>query len=193
MRLFPILCLSLLSLGGCASLSEEECQITDWYKLGQGDALEGYPDTRLQDHIKACKRYNISPDIPRYGEGREAGLQRYCTAENGFRVGRQGYRYQGICPAGMETSFVGAFERGARLHRIELDIASVKQDRNGLQRDLRDDETYKDLTEAEKRDRRLELSRQIRRLEREIRKLEREKDREIFASEQYLLRVAPET
>jgi hypothetical protein len=69
----------------------------------------------------------------------------------------------------------------------------VKQDRNGLQRDLRDDETYKDLTEAEKRDRRLELSRQIRRLEREIRKLEREKDREIFASEQYLLRVAPET
>ncbi|HAT87186.1 MAG TPA: DUF2799 domain-containing protein [Rhizobiales bacterium] len=193
MRLFLILCLSLLSLVGCASLSEEECQITDWYKLGQGDALEGYPQTRLKDHIKACQRYDISPDIKRYGEGRKAGLQRYCTAENGFRVGRQGYRYQGICPAGTEKAFVGAYDRGSNLHKIELDLAAARQERNGLQKDLRQDETYKNLTKAETSARKLNLSRQIRQLGQEIDKLERKRDREIFRSEQYLLRVAPET
>lgn len=193
MRLFPILALSLFSLAGCASLSEEECQITDWYKLGQGDALEGYPDGRLQDHIKACQRYDIAPDTKLYAEGRQIGLQQYCTAENGFQVGRKGYRYQNICPSGVEKAFVGGYERGARLHRIELDIASANQERDALQRDWDVDPVKKDESDAERRDRLLKLSRQIRRLEREIRRLERERERELIASDRYLLTVAPET
>ncbi|MCV6546793.1 MAG: DUF2799 domain-containing protein [Cohaesibacter sp.] len=192
MRFIYPLCLGLFLLGGCASLSEEDCQITDWYKLGESDAREGYTDARLSDHIKSCKRYAIAPDLQRYEEGRAAGLSLYCTPDNGFRIGRLGYRYHNICPVSLEEPFLGAYGHGSGLHRIELDIASAQQERNDLQQDVSALDFGKNLNESERRKQRLDLSRQIRRLEREIRRLERERDRGLIASEHYLTQIEPE-
>lgn len=193
MRNFPMVGLCLILLSGCASLTEEQCQIADWRAIGQSDAMEGYRESRFQDHIKACKRYNVVPDKPSYQKGREQGLQRYCTAENGFRVGRQGYRYNDICPTGLEAAFLGGHRYGARLHGIELDIASTRQEIIDIEDKLRDLQQGKADKSSPALESKASLRRQLRRLERELDRLDRERERELVASEAYLLRVAPET
>lgn len=113
-------------LSACATLSEAECRVGDWYSIGQADGYNGRPAARLADHAAACGDYGIAPDQAAYAAGREDGLRQYCQPARGYREGLAGNGYAGVCPLGQERGFLSGFEAGrevaevaARAHRLE--------------------------------------------------------------------------
>ena len=136
MRLQPILGLCVVfaaggALNGCATLSEEQCQVGDWYGIGESDGNSGYSHQRLEEHIEACQRHGVTPDHVQYEQGRQAGLRSYCTPERGFRAGRMGNSYGGVCPAGLERDFLAGYSDGQLVHAAQAayDAASSDQAR----------------------------------------------------------------
>ena len=158
--------LAAWGLSACATLSEGECRTANWYEIGRADGASGQPRARLFDHADACAQYGIQPNADVYYEGRDDGLARYCTPENGFREGRQGNSYQGVCPPGAEAAFLRAFNDGAAIHEVEAEIARVERQIDTLENRIASD--------AVDDDDRTDLRGEIRALDREYRRLNRE-------------------
>ena len=98
--------LALIAIGalpGCASLSQKECAAADWYSIGVRDGANGRGEEYLAEHAKACAELDITPDRERWLDGRDRGLERYCTTRNGYRVGEVGGSYNGVCFANDKT------------------------------------------------------------------------------------------
>lgn len=130
----PILLLTLFvsaALGGCASMSAEECATANWQTIGYEDGANGMPGSGIARHRKACAKAGITADQSEYEIGRRAGLREYCQPGRGYEVGRAGNRYQGVCPADLEGDFLAAFEEGRFLYGLEQ---AVRDAENALQR-----------------------------------------------------------
>jgi hypothetical protein len=120
--LWPI-CVVILS--GCATLNKNECLTADWYQIGYEDGAQGHPDSRIALHRKACAAYDITPDFRDYQDGYNEGVIRFCTASNGFAQGKRGYDYSGICPSGLEASFLHGYEAGKQIYSVSSMIRSL--------------------------------------------------------------------
>ena len=84
-------------LGGCASLSEEECRNADWGRLGHQDGAAGYPESRLAEHAEACAKIGIRPMGDIWRAGWDRGVLLYCVPSVGWREGLSGHGYSGVC------------------------------------------------------------------------------------------------
>ena len=101
-----------LALGGCASMSKEDCLTGNWYVQGYEDANGGRTFDRFDDHVKACAKVGATPDEAVYGTGYEAGLVDYCTPERGYQLGSRDSEYRDICPFDTEAAFLGRYVDG---------------------------------------------------------------------------------
>lgn len=117
-RKMAIVALVLLT-GGCASMSEEECLVADWRALGYEDGAAGRTVAQLGERRQACAEYGVRPDTGAYRAGRSEGLRLYCTEQRGFRLGRSGRTYNGVCPAGLEAPFLHAYQAGRDIYRAQ--------------------------------------------------------------------------
>lgn len=117
---------ALAALGGCATMSEEQCLAGDWGGKGYQDGFNGYRQSRLDNHAQACAKVGVSVNAQAYYSAREAGLRSYCRWENGFEEGRKGRIYGGVCTPEEESRFVPAYEDGRALHSAELAISNAE-------------------------------------------------------------------
>lgn len=117
-----------LTTVGCATLSKEQCLSGNWGAVGYDDGMDGRPMSRLDDHAKACAKVGVTPDPVPYFAARADGLKRYCTEPNGFRVGREGKRYAGVCPPPVEAEFLGGYADGERVYRATQRLDSARSD-----------------------------------------------------------------
>ena len=117
----------VLLLSGCATLSEDECVTADWYAIGYEDGLAGRPAQRIAEHRKACAKHGVSADLTRYNSGRDAGLEPYCDARNGYRLGRAGADYLGVCPAHHERDFLAAYHAGRAIHELQQQVRRIER------------------------------------------------------------------
>ncbi len=69
-------------------MTNEECKTTNWYQLGLDEGSTGVPRERLLKYNDACSETDFEADAERYIAGYMAGVQKYCTYENGFDQGR---------------------------------------------------------------------------------------------------------
>ena len=122
-----------LVLSGCATLSKTECKQANWKEIGFEDAAEGYSVTRLREHRKACSKYNVTPDLNLYRAGYHLGLKEFCRFPNGVKKGLDGYRYEGICPAGLEDDFLAGYHKG----RAVYDVRTKRSEQQGKLNQLR--------------------------------------------------------
>lgn len=106
-------------LGSCTTMSKDQCLAGAWGEKGYADGAAGYPATRLDDHAKACAKYQVTPNPAAYGSAREDGLRSYCTFEKGWVEGRAGNTYYGVCRPEEEAAFLPAYYDGLRLHEVE--------------------------------------------------------------------------
>ncbi len=119
--------LTLLALSAaCATLDENECRSVDWRELGRADGAKGYESTRLGEHMEACGRYNIAPNIEAYRAGREEGLRQYCTPDNALDMGIKGMTYRQVCGGEKGETFALIYARGAALRTIRSDIQAME-------------------------------------------------------------------
>lgn len=164
-----------LTVAACATLSEKECLQGDWRTIGYMDGVDGRPMSRIENHAKACQKSGVTPDMSLYVQGRDQGLRRYCTEANGFRVGREGRAYAGVCPPPVEPEFLGGYADGERVHaavrrlesaRSDLSNADARAERRARQVDGVEDELRNPkLTDEQTR----ELRDRLQRLRRERR------------------------
>lgn len=124
---------ALLSLAGCADIPDSRCQ-GDWQDLGYRDALKGYP-SRHQELAKACgdRGFPVRPDD--YQAGWSAGIEDFCSSDNGYDFGERGGTYQGTCPGLLDRAFRAGYERGRlvgqlqrRLDELDRRISDVENE-----------------------------------------------------------------
>jgi hypothetical protein len=129
---------ALLLLAGCASMDKDECRTADWRAIGLEDGVQGRTLERLGEHRKACAKHGVTPDTDRYIAGRTEGLAAYCRPDNGYRVGRAGEAYRGVCPELSTPAFVAAYNRGRELYTLHARLASVEREIDSLKASLKD-------------------------------------------------------
>lgn len=139
----------LALLSGCATMNESQCRVGDWGGQGYRDGTEGYPSSRLDDHAKACAKHGVSPNINAYMAAREDGLRSYCTWENGFRSGRAGGSYHGVCSPAEERAFMPAYQDGRQLYQVEQAVSSAESALNSA---IRRVESREDKLDAKHRE-----------------------------------------
>jgi len=145
--------LALLALAGCASLDKDECRTADWRAIGLEDGVKGLALERLGDHRKACAKYGVTPD-------------------NGYRVGRTGESYRGVCPELTTPGFVAAYNRGHELYSLHARLSSVEREIGSIKESLKDG-TRNPRERAGQVDRLESLSREAEQLDVQIARLER--------------------
>jgi hypothetical protein len=166
----PVLLLAALLQAGCASLSKSECRSADWYDIGVRDGAAGRHEEYVIEHAQACERVGVAPDRERWLAGRERGLERYCTASSGYRVGLAGGSYNDVCFANGEHEFLRGLEVGRKIHAVTARIDDFERQSRDIEARLRradlprDDKAYLELSDREKAD----LRRRLRELEFEI-------------------------
>ncbi|MDI1364621.1 MAG: DUF2799 domain-containing protein [bacterium] len=157
----PLLAGGLL-LASCATMSQEACLQGDWAGVGFKDGEAGFPQSRLDDHAKACAKAGVTPDPAPYFAARAQGLRLYCTPDRGFHEGRLGNSYAGVCPEPAAGDFLNAYADGqlihaatARLSQAQSDRASADQRAEKRDREARgveDELRNPALTDAQKRE-----------------------------------------
>lgn len=127
---------AILGLSGCASMSADECAMSDWHTIGYEDGVMGYSGDRLGNHRKACAKHGVAPDFEAYQAGRREGLRQYCQPSRGFNVGASGGRYNGVCPGDMEPDFVDAFNTGHKLYNLRSNVNHANSQINARESEL---------------------------------------------------------
>lgn len=135
-------------LGGCASMSSEECANSDWMAVGHEDGARGYTSDRFGSHRKACAKHGMTADFQAYQEGRELGLVEYCQPGRGFNLGAGGGRYYGVCAAELEPEFLDAFRAGQKLHTLRSHVDSANSQIYARESELEDVKARIRTTEA---------------------------------------------
>jgi hypothetical protein len=141
-------CLCLGFVTGCSTLSQEECLVADWQLIGREDGASGQDVSYIGNHRKACAEYGIVPDLDEYQHGYEDGLVSFCTEHNGFNQGRNGVRYNGVCPAHLESDFLAGFREGHGIYLLESKIRSANSTVNKNKKAM--EELGKEILEVEK-------------------------------------------
>lgn len=123
---------AVLLLGGCASMSEDQCRNANWEEVGFQDGLRGRSAQRLVAYREDCGKIGVKPDEGRWRIGHLRAIPIYCSPDNAVRAGVEGWAYEGICPPEIEAGFLNRYRAGrtvyeARQHvsRIDSDIRSV--------------------------------------------------------------------
>jgi hypothetical protein len=129
MLVLPLLIITLLVLSACESISTEECLAADWYSIGVEDGSKGYPMSRIGAYRKDCAEVGVAPDADQYAEGRDYGLESFCTYERGYAEGKRGSSNQAVCPPGqLEAEFMEGYKAGHYIYGVKQQIRSLERD-----------------------------------------------------------------
>jgi len=118
--------LTMLALSGCASLSKNECLNADWRDIGIRDGANGQPEEYLIQHSTACAKVGITPDRERWLQGRELGLERFCTPQRAYQVGEYGGSFDAaICRNYDQERLFSAYQQGRDVNRLAGEVESI--------------------------------------------------------------------
>ena len=126
------LCVGLLwaglamMMGGCASLSKDQCKTVEWGQQGERDAFDGYARERLEEHARACGDYGVRPDRDAYFTGYQQGLLRFCRPQRGFDFGRADHTYRNTCPVELDAAFQNGYRAGKALYAEERTKSGIE-------------------------------------------------------------------
>ena len=138
LRLSGMGLVALFALQGCASMSADECAMSDWHTIGFEDGSRGYTPERLGDHRKACAKHGVAPDLRAYQAGRDEGLQLFCQPTRGFNLGANGGNYNGVCSDYEEPRFLDAYRSGHHLYNLRSNVDSATHQIDSKKRELAD-------------------------------------------------------
>lgn len=132
------LVLAPLLLGGCASMSESECRVADWGRVGHNDGARGEPERQLAAYTEDCGQSGVVPDAAAYRQGWDVGIQRFCTPASGWQQGLQGRSSKGAVCAGQpgHEGFARALNAGLQVYQTRQRMQSNTQAINRLHKKL---------------------------------------------------------
>lgn len=149
--LFVTLLLTLVA--GCASMSDSQCRVADWGRVGLSDGARGEPEHRLASYTEDCGKIGVVPNAQAYRQGWDVGIQRYCTPANGWQAGLagQGYKAQSCSGQAQGLAFSQYLQAGLQLHHTQLQINNNLQEITRLQKKLESPGTDDDKRKTRRR------------------------------------------
>ena len=115
-----------LSLSGCAttqSLTPQQCQASDWQDIGYADGTQGRSGAYFGTHTNNCASViGATPNRILWEQGRQAGLKNYCTELNAYKIGREGYEWQPVCPLEGIEKLEEAYSQGRYYYIRQRDL-----------------------------------------------------------------------
>lgn len=124
-------------LGGCASMSSDECANSDWRAVGYEDGSNGYPTDRFGGRRKACAKHGITADFQAYQSGRQEGLVEFCQPIRGFNLGTSGRNYNGVCDVALEEEFLDAYRVGHELYSLRANVNNANSQIHSREREIK--------------------------------------------------------
>jgi uncharacterized small protein (DUF1192 family) len=128
--------LAFAGLSGCATMSGDECAMSDWTAIGYSDGAQGYPSDRYSRHNKACAKHGVTPDFRAYQDGRDGGLREYCQPARGYQLGQGGSAYHGVCSADLEPAFLDAYRVGSHLYTLRSNVSRASSSIAAKEREM---------------------------------------------------------
>ena len=125
-------------LAGCQSMSESECKVADWGRVGFDDGARGVHERRIAAYAEDCGKIGVQPNAAAYRQGWDAGIKRFCTAASGWRAGLDGQAdKEQVClgQPGFER-FSYYLNAGLQVYRTRERIRENNQETNRLQKKL---------------------------------------------------------
>lgn len=116
-----------LLLASCASLNEDECLMADWYQIGFTDGASGVAESYIGKHRKACSKHGVQIRLQQWLAGRDDGLRRYCTEENGLQQGLTGKHYLGVCSGESAFYFEQAYQIGKQVYQQRQQVDRLEK------------------------------------------------------------------
>lgn len=139
----------VLTLSGCATMTPDECRVADWYLIGELDARAGRAPAHFAQRDRDCREAGFPADQASWREGWDHGLTIFCTADQGFRFGRDGGRYESICPATLERDFVSGFDLGRQLSSLTESVSGIRGEITTLDAKIREGRRSGNLDEKQ--------------------------------------------
>ena len=115
-----------IALTGCAGMDLAECTAADWQMIGFEDGTEGRSQSSIGKYRKACAEHGIAPDLALYKQGYSEGIRTFCRESNGFKHGRTGGAYGGVCPDQMEADFLAGYSLGREHYQLSREVHSLR-------------------------------------------------------------------
>lgn len=119
--------LGIAALLGCNATSTQlACDATsNWQVLGKQVALAGKSVREFDKYKASCGATLPDNAQAQYLDGYTAGINQYCSYENGFKLGEKGIPDPLICPLEVRAEFdkgfrIGTLERREKQHNREL-------------------------------------------------------------------------
>ena len=113
----------------CLDLGISFYDMADWYSIGVEDGSKGYPMSRIGAYRKDGAEVGVAPDADQYGQGRDYGLESFCTYERGYAEGKRGASNQAVCPPGqLEAEFMQGYNAGHYIYGVKQNIRSLERD-----------------------------------------------------------------
>ena len=170
----------LALLQGCATLDKDECMLADWHLIGYQDGVAGKSATQVGEYREDCAKHAVVPDLDAYRAGRTEGLQQYCKADNGYRLGNAGRGFAAVCPTALEADFRDAYNTGRQLYlarsavnNTHARINNRKQELSNL-KDSRAQKLSALIADGIKADQRVMILHDLSELQQELRSVEEE-------------------
>lgn len=120
------LTLALSLLSGCAttpSLSPEQCQAGNWQQIGYADGMVGRSGAYFAKHLENCTPIpGSAPNRMSWEQGRQEGLKEFCTELNAYKLGREGYGWQPVCPLEGIKKLEEAYNQGRYYYLRQRDM-----------------------------------------------------------------------
>lgn len=119
-------------------MSESECRVADWGRVGFNDGTRGDSESRLAAYSEDCGKIGITPDASAYRHGWDGGIVRFCTPANGWHEGQQGHTGKVASCQGRPgfEEFSRYFDSGMQVYRTNEEMERNTQESNRLQKRL---------------------------------------------------------
>ncbi len=143
-------CVLALGMAGCASMSEEQCKVADWHRVGLNDGAAGESPNRIGTYAEDCAKAGVRPNADAWRAGYYVGLPSFCTAQGGWRAGTAGASDKGGRCTGLpgDAVFRRYFSAGLEVHRTEQRLKQSTDESRRLEREIgrsRDDAQVRSL------------------------------------------------
>ncbi|ALF60243.1 DUF2799 domain-containing protein [Psychrobacter urativorans] len=121
---------ALLAVSGCAttqSLTPQQCQASNWQEVGYTDGLRGRSGDYFGHYINSCASVvGATPNRIVWEQGRQQGLKKYCTELNAYKLGREGYDWQPVCPLDGIEKLEEAYAQGRYYYIRQRDLDNLR-------------------------------------------------------------------
>ena len=115
-----------LVLSGCATtqgITPEQCQSSNWQDVGYADGLQGRSGAYFGQYTNSCASIvGATPNRVLWEQGRQQGLKSYCTELNAYKLGREGYDWQPVCPLEGIEKLEEAYSQGRYYYIRQRDL-----------------------------------------------------------------------